>query len=544
VAGQIALAAIAAVGALAMYSHTIGYGFDYDDYHFIRPYSLDELRAAFSGPWDPAGIEVPFYRPLTIAFYAERFELFGLNSEAHHGVSLMLFALAATLLGSFVWQCTRRLSAAAIGTALFVVHPAMPYALVAWITNQMHLIETIVLLLALNWWFAVRSKGAAWWIPLLALGAAAFMIKEDGIMLLPVIIALHWLRRWTVEPQLPHPPVAFLAGAGGLIASLLWIRATALEGLGEYGRPTLETAWGNYTRGLNRVFRLVPADRPWQPAASWFVTLLPLAALLVWRRLPPPVRYLLISGAVFALAFNLPFIFVTKHEQMHLVATGAVLVLTAAMTALFTSTPPPWRYAAGAVLLGGATTMAAVARHISTDFAPFGPIVLSHDDLVKDWAAVPLELREYLRRKLQPGAEGHVSPNPSRALDVVAFGLGAPEETSGGTSYRWMSEPTIEIHVSPDVRRVDIPLRHAIDAFGEPVRFDITVDGRRADERVLETDDWYQSRVAMPSTLPPWTRRMHRVHIRIPHIWRPSEVIPGSTDRRALGLQVGRIAPR
>jgi hypothetical protein len=260
--------------------------------------------------------------------------------------------------------------------------------------------------------------------------------------------------------------------------------------------------------------------------------------------MPATVRYLLVSGAVFALAFNLPFIFVTKHEQMHLVATGGVLVLTAAMTAVLTGTRRPWRYGVAAALLAGATAMAAVGRHISTDFAPFGPIVLSHDDLVKDWAAVPLELRAYLRRKLEPGAEGQVSPNPSKALDVVAFGLGGPEETPGGTSYRWMSEPSIEIHVSPGVRRLDIPLRHAIEAFGEPVRFDITIDGRRADERVLDTDDWYQSRIAMPSAVPSWTRRMHRVHVRIPRIWRPSEVIPGSTDTRSLGLQVGRITAR
>ena len=527
-----------------MYSHTIGYGFDYDDYHFIRPYPAAELRAAFSGPWDPAGIEVPFYRPLTIAFYAARFQLFGLNSEAHHAVSLALFALAAMLLGMFVWQCTRRIAVAALGTVLFVVHPAMPYSLVAWITNQMHLIEAIVVLLGLNWWFVVRWKGTAWWIPLLGLAAAAFLIKEDGIMLLPVVVGMHWLRRWTVEPELPHPPLTFLMAAVGLLAALLWTRASALEGLGGYGRPTLSTAWSNYTRGLDRVFRLVPADRPWQPMASWFVTLAPAAAVLSWRRITGPVRYVLVCGALLALAFNLPFIFVTKNEQMHLVATGAVVVLTGAMATVLDSMSRHWRHAAAVVLLSGTMSMAVVARDISTDFAPFGAIVLSHDDLVKDWAAVPQELREYLRRKLQSDAEGRVSPNPAEALDVVAFGLGGPEETPAGIAYRWMSEPSVEIHVSPDVRRLDIPLRHAIGAFGEPARVEITVNGRLVDERLQENEDWYVTRVVMPQAIPWWTRRMHRVHVRIPQIWRPSEVIPGSTDTRTLGLQIGRMTTR
>jgi hypothetical protein len=163
---------------------------------------------------------------------------------------------------------------------------------------------------------------------------------------------------------------------------------------------------------------------------------------------------------------------------------------------------------------------------------------------VKDWAAVPLELRDYLKQKLQPGAGRTVSPNPAEALDVVAFGLGGPEETSACVGYRWMSEPTIEIHVSPDVRRLDIPLRHAIDAFGESARVEITVDGRRADERLFENADWYVARIVMPPVVRSWTRRMHRVHVSIPRIWRPSEVIPESTDTRRLGLQIGQITAR
>ena len=42
----------------------------------------------------------------------------------------------------------------------------MPYALVAWISNQMHLLETLVILLALLWWNAVRARHLLWWAPL------------------------------------------------------------------------------------------------------------------------------------------------------------------------------------------------------------------------------------------------------------------------------------------------------------------------------------------------------------------------------------------
>jgi hypothetical protein len=160
--GPVAIAAALAVAAtVLLYRPTLEYGFHYDDYHFIRPYSAGELRAAFRGPWDSSGIELPFYRPLTVAFYAARFEWFGLEARAHHALSLALFSLAALLLGTFVSGVSRRRWTGTLAVLLFVAHPSMPYALAAWITNQMHLVETIVVLLALVWW---------WWVARMAGG--------------------------------------------------------------------------------------------------------------------------------------------------------------------------------------------------------------------------------------------------------------------------------------------------------------------------------------------------------------------------------------
>ena len=125
------LAAIAILLTLLLFRPTVHDGFDYDDYHFVRPYTAAEVRGAFRGPWDPAGIELPFYRPLTIAFYAARFSAFGLNADAYHALSLALFAAAAMLAGAFAWRLTGRPAAGALAAVAFSVHPAMPYALVA-----------------------------------------------------------------------------------------------------------------------------------------------------------------------------------------------------------------------------------------------------------------------------------------------------------------------------------------------------------------------------------------------------------------------------
>ena len=537
-----AIAAAAAIPAVLLYVHTLGFGFDYDDYHFVRPFTHGEIAAAFRGPWDSSGIELPYYRPLTIAMFAARFAWFGINSRACHAASIAAFALAAAVAGWVAWSLTGRRLAGAATAAAFAVHPAMPYALVSWVTNQMHLLEVLVILLALGWWNAIRARSFPWWSPLWLLAAAAFLVKEDGVMLLPVILVLHWVRRRVAEPSLRPVPVAFTAGSVVLVASLLAARGWALAGTAGRTLPSIAQAFTNYASGLNHVFRLVPADRPWQPAASWFATLLPVAGLLMARRTSPGVRCGIVSGIVIAAGFNLPFIFVTKGEQMHVVACGAAIVLGSAVVAVLDALRRPMLKSAGAiVIVAGLSSFAAVSRDISGDFRPFGPIVLSHDAIVRTWAAVPEEIREYLAGKVRTGASAVREANPALALSQVTFGVHATETSSEGTPYRWMAGPRADILVNGSARAVTIPLRHEIGAFREPADVAIAADGRTLDRIKLADGAWRYSRLALSPGRVSLLSRMHRITVTIDHAWVPAAVIPGSTDSRTLGLKIGEV---
>lgn len=536
---------ITVLGTVLLFRHTLGYGFNYDDYHFIRPHTLAEVRDSFWGPWDRTGIEVPFYRPVTVAFYALRFELFALNSEAHHAVSLGLFACVAALAGWLAYRLSGRLAAAWLGALFFVAHPAMPYSLVAWVTNQMHLIEALVVLSALSWWDAVRARRLVWWLPLLAFAAAAFLIKEDGVMLLPVIVAAHWLRRRLTEPELAPIPRGFLVSAAMLLAALVSVRAVALEGLGGYGRPRVATAWANFSKGLDRTLRLVPADRRWQPAASTFAVILPILAIVSWRRVSPGARLCMCTGVTTAVLFNLPSVFVWKAEQMHLVAFGSTLLLTGSATAVLDAMmSPALRLGAAVVFAGGLAAFAAVASDISRDFEPFGPIVLGHDDIVRGWSAVPHQLREFLAWKREPGAARRLSANPARHVDHVVFGVHGLETSSDGVRYQWMADTIAEIHVRATARAVTIPLRHAFEVFREPALVRVEVEGRRLDELRLDTSAWRYSSLALARNASAGSLRMTRIRVLIDRVWYPARIIPRSTDPRALGVQIGELTIR
>ena len=533
--------ASAAAAAFILHARTLDYGFDYDDYHFVRPYSRTEILAGFRGPWDTSGIELPYYRPLTIAFFAARFELLGVNSVAHHALSLILFAAAALLTAWFAYGLTRRAAAALTALIFLAVHPAVPYALVAWITNQMHLVETLLVLVGFCWWQVVARRRIIWWTPLLPLAVAAFLVKEDGIMLLPCIVVLHAVRRRMAERDLPRMPVGFVILALLVVAGLVFVRGEALAGVTSRRVPTAAAGLANYTAGLYRVFCLMPADRPWQRAASTFVMALPLVALLLWRRATPNSRALLVSGACIALLFDLPFVFVTKAEQLHLVALGAVVVLAGSVLSILDATRS-WaaRLATTAGVAVGAAVLAVVTLDITRDFEPFGPIVISHDDIVRGWAAVPAEIRTYLAEKREPGARSRLSPNPAVALDRITFGVHG-RESSGGVPFQWMAGTRSELLVSADAHAVTIPIRHAIEIFGQPAHVVVIADGRVVDRMDLTTPEWRLSRIAIPKGRGPRWGRMHRVTIETANVWNPSKVIAGSTDDRTLGVQLGDI---
>ena len=76
------------------------------------------------------------------------------------------------------------------------------------------------------------------------------------------------------------------------------------------------------------------------------------------------------------------------------------------------------------------------------------------------------------------------------------------------------------------------------------LRARIDADGRPADELALVTPEWRMSTVPLRAADVPRVSRMHRIRIVIDHAWRPSEVIPGSTDERLLGLQIGELTIR
>lgn len=539
-----AVALLLAVAVWWQYGPTLSYGFVYDDYHFVRPYDRAELAAVFHGSWDATSIERPFYRPLTVAFYATRFQLLRFDAQAYHALSLALFTLAGALGAWLVARLSQSITAALWFAAFWVVHPNLPISLVAWTTNQMHLLQTIVCLSAFVYWSHVKARGAIWWTPLLVLQVMAFLVKEDGALLLPTLFAAHVLYRAMVDRQLRWPPAGIVIASVLLLAALLFARHQALGGLGGYTAPPTRAAmWANVTKGLARAVFLRPARLPMLQWQAWFVALaLPLGAVAAaWRarRDPrggpaPALLFLMACGLLIAVAFNLPFALVSKAEQYYLVATGAIIALAAAVEALTRMARPSLRPAVILAAIVTLVTMQETSRGLAAGYAPGSDETRRTDLIVSEWAAVPQEVRDWLPVKL-------IAPNTgdlARDLPCVTYGLYGPEKDFYHRVYRWTTGH-VRLFVYAPASFVSFSLQPLlIERPRRPFTVRVSAEGVLVAEQTLTTEATAGFSIPLPRVRP-GSARMRQVDLDIDHTW-----TPGPADPRLLGVKMYDLSCR
>ncbi len=510
------------------------FGFVYDDYHFLRPYDLTDVLRAFHGTWDPAGIEPPFYRPLTVALYAARFEIFGLNEVAHHLVGLLAFAFIGSMAAMLAWRVTGRIATGVWFVLFWTVHPIAPVSLAVWITNQMHLAQTFVIVLSFWIWWHVKSADWRWWIPLLCSGAMALLIKEDGIILLPVLMITHEWYRLLCDKSVPHVPVAFVVSSVVMLAGLYLLRQYVLGGVGGYGfLVTRDRMLTNLLKGPSQTLFLGPVGslETWVQSCGMTIALVA-GAILSWMRRERRHLFLLGVGVLVVLCFDLPFALVTKREQYYALTLGAVMAFAASADILAGWSRPLVRGLATVPLLVVLATMSVRSAAARDLYAPFSDSTLATDRLVSGWDVVPFEIRQWLHRKVAK----EPTTTLSRDLPYIVFGAGDVEHDPRGNPFRWTGGRAW-INVNSTARHLRFTLRAA---GGEhPVRpFIIAVRGGLGNVSDVRLEPGHQQEIDL--NLPGRTellRDMQPVRIVVDHTW-----TPGPHDPRQLGVILSDIA--
>jgi hypothetical protein len=588
-----AAAMVSAAGVALACAGRVDVGFYYDDYHMVRPWTAIDLHRVWYGPWDPTGIESAFFRPLTAMLFAARFDLFGLNSATMHAVSVAGHALCALLVALVLAREQAHRGVALFGAWIYAIHPLFPYSQVSWLTNQMHLTQSAIVLAALLVWQSVRERGLGWWLPIAALAVGSFLVKEDGVMLLPALGALTLLRVWLLQRPAPRRWVLLALAAMATTAALVAFRHDRLGRLGGYGAISLEQGVTNLRKGIEQAVFLWPTTRIWQAvaagvgiaaaltgaAAAWrsrarivaAAALLVAAALaltipaafssrvsysvLAWQGLASGVAiaalalgagaaiarrdrhagWLIALGLLLALAFNLPFVFVSKREQFHLLALGAVLAMSGAAQAVLPGVSSIMRRrAAWAVAVAATAPFLAGARHLGADFLPCAPPVLAADREARGWWVVPDEMRGWLDEKAARCAAGQSLPALTE-LPLIVWGLHEEQRDESGV-FRWTADQAVHL-VREDAAALTLAMRRPDATASAPVRVTIE-DGRAARTVTLDSGEWTYATVTLERGVRSRLRRGHLVVLTVDRWFVPAVRDPRSADLRRFGVQL------
>jgi len=393
-------AVIAVVAVLALYLRTLHFGLYWDDFDDLRPWTWADLGSTFVGQYQPWAREgIYFYRPLTSVYLATATALFGVNSVALHVIPLFTLSIAATLTGVFVHRDTGSRAAGAIGTLVYAVHPLTATAVGPWIANQYQGFLVIAVLSALLIWRRQTDTARRWSWPLTIALIAAAWLKEDGLMLGPALVIVHVLRA-TVTRDRPRPTRAGALSILGVTASLLLWRWMWLPSQFGYG-------WRD---AMSMIANL---SRSWRYALVWHMGAAPLAAtlaiitatllaVLLWQliahRREAPAR-LAVTGIALMFVMNLPLAFVSSENRWHVIGVSAVLVTTAALSAL----RRPLQWMAVALV---AALFAAVATERINAFAPCSADSLRHYRWALTLPELPREMHAWLSTRDAACASG------------------------------------------------------------------------------------------------------------------------------------------
>ena len=334
-----------------------GWPMVFDDLHLVRTFRGSELAAAWTGPWDPDGLETPGFRPLSLAFNHVRAALFDDRVIGHRHALAALFALELALLvplGRYL-DLGAGASIAAGLVMLFTRYSA--YHLV-WITDGNHHLQGLAfmgsaLLLVQG---LERTSRALLVASLLAI-ALGLCVREDTLAALPALALIAFAR----GPR--RLAAAYTIGLGTLGVGLLaWRRAfvPAAQPLGldvaGFARAVVHAFDPVGVGGFDLASRVL--SHGW-----WAVLFVTLAAFVATRD-----RAWSWAGrwALAAVAACTPGLLLQRDDLLFFASLFVALLLATAGQAIWRARPSwrPWMAAGLAwAVVGGAWTGARLAEN-------------------------------------------------------------------------------------------------------------------------------------------------------------------------------------
>jgi len=393
----------------------------YDDLHLLRSFTPAEKAGAWSGSWDPDGIEHAGLRPLTLLFNDLRYRLFVEDVAAHRVFVIVLLALYARLLVALGAAAGLPPPAGVAAGLLLLCSRYTAYHLV-WLTDGNHAVQGLLFsasALALLRGLREGRRPWVWLAGSLSAFAAAALVREDVLALGPVLLLLG-----AAAASRPHRRalVGFAAGVIVLTLALFAYRARAVP---EAPAPGLDLAGFGIAAGRTLILVGPESFDGISGALVWTWTAAPVLVLAALLGLPRPPAWrapvVFLAAAVVAATPALTF---RRDDMLFFPVSFAALFYGGALEAL-ARRGTVLRAAAAALLLSGVLGGAYVSRTFALNFHPDSARAIRWNAQMiygrfADRATIPAERRAAMVRQL--AGQGVASEADLRPLGVRIVG--------------------------------------------------------------------------------------------------------------------------
>lgn len=392
-------------------------GLHSDDYVKLRRWTVSDVSSALTGSWDPAGFIDPYHRPLTALYESALRPVFGLHPTLLHAWLLSLTFIAALGLFAFAAREAGR-RAGILAAFLFIAHPMLAPSTSAWISNGVHVLADLAAIASLLIWQRARTRPLGAWWPLAVLTVIAFWLKEDGLMIVPALLALQWLRQRMVGDAKPvtlrltMAAVMVAAALIGLRLSIFPFAAAATRDLDAYHVH-------EWSSSVYHVMAALPGG-VWGSVAGAIVTVIAIAAIIVALRAHSHVSgfRLTVTGLVLMVCFSAPLVFIGGPTRSHLITLAAAIVMAGVCEiVLAAADDTAWERIAYGVVAAALVFMSFGARVSNEAFLPCSAEVLDGDRHMAEWPGLSDDLRRWLTEKYFACQSGEViRPLPEKLV--------------------------------------------------------------------------------------------------------------------------------
>jgi len=508
--------AVALAAVAVLYGRAWQFDLHCDELVFVRPWSLAELTGVWHGSWDPHHVVSVFFRPLTAWFFAFTFDAFGVNATAHMLLSLALLAAVVFAVAMFVARESGSTALGALTAVTVAMHPNTPWSTGVWVMNDFHKLAVLAVLSALLIWQRVRHRPLAAWWPLWLVAVAAFLIKEDNIVLIPALLTLQWARaRWMRDVDTPSRS-AWVIGA--VTCAALWMARWSMLGqLGGLPLPSsIEMVVRNLLRGPFYVLTLRGHEANGFTAADLIggfllITMVVLSAI----RLRGQRGWLMVVALVMMTWYDAPLALISNVSRFHIITVAGSIILAGAFASVWSSVRATTGRAVVAVGIGALALIALQRQQaLLSDFAVCGRQPLAcRSLLLEDDPALPSEARAFTMN--MPAACLLNDHTRLDQRDTLTWGLGAAViDTMSRTPAR-DAGPHIVALLRASSANAAMTIRHPDATATSPVDVTININGHRVAQLHLTTSEWTTTSVPLTRGWRTWLRGMHRADVRI-----------------------------